>query len=100
MRAARHDALERALALPIESNQLFKTYVDLRSAKLTEIEPYLETGDAAKVSTVLPEGAAGLLEITEDRVVARALSHQAVTAGGGLGTTTKAFCQPPGPPPP
>ena len=49
MRAARHAALTaRAAELPVESNQLFKTYVDLRSAKLDEIEPYLETGDAAQ----------------------------------------------------
>jgi Fe-S cluster assembly scaffold protein SufB len=71
----------------VESNQLFKTYVDLRAAKLTEIEPYLETDDAAQVSSALPEGAAGLIEIAEDRVVARALSDEAAKAGVILDTT-------------
>jgi len=95
MRAARHAALVRALELPVESNQLFKTYVDLRAAKLTEIEPYLETGDAAQVSTALPEGAAGLIEIAEDRVAARALSDEATRAGVVLDTTMRGLRQRP-----
>jgi Fe-S cluster assembly scaffold protein SufB len=95
MRAARHAALARAAELPVESNQLFKTYVDLRAAKFAEIEPYLETADAAEVSTVLPEGAAGLLAISEDRIVARALSAEAQAAGVVLDTTTRALRQRP-----
>lgn len=95
MRAARHAALARAAELPVESNQLFKTYVDLRMAKFAEIEPYVETGDAAEVSTVLPEGAAGLLAISEDRIVARALSAEAQAAGVVLDTTTSALRQRP-----
>jgi Fe-S cluster assembly scaffold protein SufB len=88
MRADRHDALRRALELPVETNQLFKTYIDLRSARWAEIDPYLETGDAAEVSATVPEGAAGLLAISEDRVVARALSETAKAAGVVLDTTT------------
>ena len=46
------DRLRRARALqrwscPSRRNQLFTLYVDLRSARFDEIEPYLETGDAA-----------------------------------------------------
>ena len=88
MRAERHDALHRALELPVEANQLFKTYVDLRAARFAEIEPYLETGDAAHVSDAVPGGAAGLLAIDEDRIVARALSPQAQAAGVVLDTFT------------
>jgi Fe-S cluster assembly scaffold protein SufB len=95
MRADRHDALRRALELPVETNQLFKTYIDLRSARWAEIDPYLETGDAAEVSVTVPEGAAGLLAISEDRVVARALSDQAKAAGVVLDTTTNALRQRP-----
>jgi len=67
--------------LPIESNSLFTLYVDLRAARFAEIEPYLETGDAARVSDVVPEGAAALIEVAEDRVVARGLSADARAAG-------------------
>src|SRR4051794_32808038 len=67
--------------LPIESNSLFTLYVDLRAARFAEIEPYLETGDAAQVSDVVPDGAAALIEVAEDRVVARALSDEARAAG-------------------
>jgi Fe-S cluster assembly protein SufB len=67
--------------LPLESNNLFTLYVDLRAAKWADIEPYLETGDAAQLSEVVPEGVAALIEIAEDRVVARGLSDEARAAG-------------------
>ena len=57
MRADRHAALKAFSELPLETNQLFTLYVDLRAAKFGEIEPYLETGDAPEVSGVVPEGA-------------------------------------------
>lgn len=95
MRADRHDALKRFLDLPLETNQLFTLYVDLRQARLAEIEPYFETGDAAHVSTVLPEGASGLIEIADGRVVARALSDGARDAGVVLDTLTHGLAQRP-----
>ena len=72
--------------LPIETNPLFTLYVDLRAARWAELDPYLETGDAAYVSEVVPEGAAALIEIAEDRVVARGLSAEAREAGVVLDT--------------
>ena len=74
-------AYESYVALPIEGNQLFTLYVDLRAARWADIEPYRETGDAPQVSTAVPEGAAALIEVAEDRVVARALSDSARAAG-------------------
>jgi Fe-S cluster assembly scaffold protein SufB len=88
LRDERHAALRRAAELPVETNQLFKTYVDLRAARFGEIDPYVEVGDAAVVSDALPEGAAGLIAIAEDKVVARALSRKAQAAGVVLDTTT------------
>jgi Fe-S cluster assembly scaffold protein SufB len=67
--------------LPIEANNLFTLYVDLRAARWAEIQPYAETGDAKRVSDVVPEGAAALIEVAEDRVVARGLSDEARAAG-------------------
>src|SRR5688500_4549842 len=63
--------------LPIETNSLFTLYVDLRAARWNEISTYTETGDAPQVSDVVPEGAAALIEVAEDRVVARGLSSEA-----------------------
>jgi Fe-S cluster assembly scaffold protein SufB len=77
----RLEAVTLANSLPIETNQLFTSYIDLRAARFGEIAPYLATGDAAEVSDALPEGAAGLLEVREDRVVGRALTDKARTAG-------------------
>jgi len=79
--ADRLAAIEIAGSLPIESNSLFTSYVDLRAAKLAEIEPYLETGDATEVSDGLPGGAAGLLEVRGDRVVARGMTAPLREAG-------------------
>lgn len=67
--------------LPVEPNPLFTLYSDLRAARWEEIEPYIETGDAPQLSDVVPEGAAALIEVAEDRVVARGLSEEARAAG-------------------
>ena len=88
MRADRHAALKLFHELPLEANPLFTLYVDLRAASLDQIEPYVETGDAADVSDVVPEGAAALIEIANDRVVARALSSDAAKAGVVVDTLT------------
>ena len=77
----RMDAFRRYADLPGELNPLWTTYLDLRAARFGEIETYLETGDAAQVSTVVPDGAAAILQVDEDRVVARALSEEARRAG-------------------
>ena len=72
----RLDAYAKYAELPIETNNLFTLYVDLRAARWAELETYRETGDAPTVSEVVPEGAAALIEVAEDRVVARAMSER------------------------
>ena len=71
-------------ALPIETNPLYTTYVDLRNARLADVRPY--TGPAAVANgagdaTLLPEGAAAYAEFTENRVTALVLSPEAAAAG-------------------
>ncbi len=71
-------------ALPIETNPLYTTYVDLRNARLADVRPY--TGPAAVAAgaakaALLPEGAAAYAEITENRVTALVLSPEAREAG-------------------
>src|SRR5512141_182100 len=81
LRDDRLTALAAFNELPLEGNQLFTLYVDLRAARWADIAPYPETGDAPEVSDVVPEGAAALIEVAEDRVVARGLSAAARKAG-------------------
>jgi Fe-S cluster assembly scaffold protein SufB len=77
----RLDALHRYQDLPIETNNLFTLYVDLRAAHWNDITPYRVSGDGGEIDQTVPEGAAALIEVAEDRVVARAMSAQARTAG-------------------
>ncbi|CAN5797235.1 Fe-S cluster assembly protein SufD [soil metagenome] len=87
----RLDASRRYAELPAETNQLFTIYLDLRSARFAEIEPYSETGEGPAVSETLPEGAAALLQIDEDHVGARALSREARDAGVVVDTFANAL---------
>jgi Fe-S cluster assembly scaffold protein SufB len=77
----RLDAFRRYAELPAETNPLFTIYLDLRSARFAEIEPYPATTEASEVSETVPEGAAALLQFDENRLVARALSREARDAG-------------------
>jgi Fe-S cluster assembly protein SufB len=95
LRAERHDALRLAAGLPIETNPLFTLYVDLRAARLAGIEPYLEIDAGHDVSTAVPTGAAGLLEVAEDRIVASALSERARAAGVVVDTLSHALAERP-----
>ncbi len=71
-------------ALPVETNRLYTTYIDLRNAKLASARPYaapasVDAGAAAP--KLLPEGAAAYVEIRENRVTALVLSDDARAAG-------------------
>jgi Fe-S cluster assembly protein SufD len=83
LRAERLAALEAYERLPIEPNQLYTTYLDLRAAELATAVPYVRTASApnAIASAGLPEGVAGLIELREDGVAGLAL-EPALTAAG------------------
>ena len=89
--ADRLAALALYLDLPIETNNLFTLYVDLRQARFAEIEPYATTGVASQVADTVPEGAAALIEVAEDKVVARGLSAEATAAGVVIDTFANAL---------
>jgi Fe-S cluster assembly scaffold protein SufB len=88
LRAERLDAWKAFEGLPIESNQLYTTYVDLRLAELGSARPYVRTASApnAIASTRLPEEVAGLIDLREDGVAGLALEPAAVRAGVVLET--------------
>jgi Fe-S cluster assembly scaffold protein SufB len=90
--ADRLAALAAFDALPIETNQLYTTYVDLRNAKLAAARPYAaaaETAPGAADAKLLPEGAAAYVELRENRVAALVLSDEARDAGVILETLTQ-----------
>jgi Fe-S cluster assembly scaffold protein SufB len=74
--------------LPIEPNQLYTTYVDLRNADLMGVRPYVRTASApnAIASSKLPGDVAGLIDLREDGVAGLALEPAAAAAGVTLET--------------
>jgi Fe-S cluster assembly scaffold protein SufB len=76
----RRAAADLWASLPAESNLLYTPYIDLRAARLEGARVTTEVA-AAPVPAPLPEGADGLLEITEGDVTAAALSPVAAQAG-------------------
>ncbi len=93
LRAERMEAFEAFERLPIEPNQLYTTYLDLRNAELADARPYIRTASApnAIASAKLPEGVAGLIELREDSVVGLVLEPAAVAAGVILETFGQAL---------
>jgi Fe-S cluster assembly scaffold protein SufB len=86
-------------ALPIETNQLYTTYVDLRNAKLAAARPYAveaATVPGAAEAKLLPEGAAAYVEFRENRVAALVLSEEAREAGVILETLAQLRVRDPG----
>ncbi len=87
--ADRLEGLRGFEALPIETNQLYTTYVDLRNAHLAATRPYSSEASVdpgADSVESLPDGAAGFAEFRENRVAALALSPEARSAGVVLET--------------
>ncbi len=81
--ADRRAALARFEALPIESNMLYTTYVDLRTAVLDAVDPYPRphADDLLPRGTEPDAGTAGLASFREDGVEILALDATASDAG-------------------
>ncbi|MFI5225952.1 MAG: SufB/SufD family protein [Candidatus Limnocylindrales bacterium] len=77
-------------ALPIEKNQLYTTYIDLRQADLFGVRPYVRTAAASTgagaAATPADGDTDGLLSLREDGVVSLELSAAARAAGVTLET--------------
>ena len=85
--ADRRAAFERFGTVPIEPNQLYTTYLDLRSADLADVHPYEAAGrhDGSAAGS-LPEGVAGLAAFSEGVVESLTLDTDARAAGVTLET--------------
>ena len=97
LRDERIAAVEAFERLPIEPNQLYTTYLDLRNAELSNVRPYVRTASMpnAIASTRLPEGVAGLIDLREDGVAGLVLEPAAVAAGVILETFGAALARDP-----
>ncbi|HEY7737357.1 MAG TPA: SufD family Fe-S cluster assembly protein [Candidatus Limnocylindrales bacterium] len=80
--ADRREAAVAVRALPIEPNQLYTTYLDLRAADLAEVRPYATTATARATGPhrELPE-ASGIGSFVEDRILDIDLNREATEAG-------------------
>ena len=97
LRAERIEAVKAFERLPIEPNQLYTTYLDLRNAELANARPYVRTAGApnAIASAELPEGVAGLIELREDGVAGLVLEPPAAAGGVILETFGQALARDP-----
>jgi Fe-S cluster assembly scaffold protein SufB len=91
LRAERVAAFRAFEAMPVEANQLYTPYVDLRGASLDDARPYVQTATEPEAGTEAsgstpPDGTSALIELTEDRVSALALGDEAREAGVVLET--------------
>ena len=97
LRAERMAGAAAFETLPIEPNQLYTTYLDLRNADLAATRAYVRTANApnAIASTRLPEGVAGLIDLREDGVAGLVLEPAAIAAGVILETFGAALARDP-----
>ncbi len=93
LRAERIEAAKAYEALPLEPNQLYTTYVDLRAADLSSARPYIRTASepTARGSDGVPDGVAALIELREDGVTSLALAPEARAGGVILETFAAAL---------
>jgi Fe-S cluster assembly protein SufB len=91
-REARLAAAARFEALPVEANQLYTPYVDLRAAELGGVVPYARSLDVPASVEALDD-ADVVVEIEEDRVARVALSPDAARAGVVVETFAQAIAR-------
>jgi Fe-S cluster assembly scaffold protein SufB len=97
LRAERLAAAEAYAALPLEKNQLYTTYVDLRAADLFGARPYVQTASTPENDAAAqpPDGVSAIVELREDSVTTLALSPEAAAAGVTLETFGAALARDP-----
>jgi Fe-S cluster assembly scaffold protein SufB len=99
LRAERIAAAKAYESLPLETNHLYKTYVDLRAADLFTVRPYVRTAstaaDLGHTVAQPPEGVSAVIELREDEVSMLAVSAEAAASGLRLETFGAALARDP-----
>jgi Fe-S cluster assembly scaffold protein SufB len=90
-RTVAFDAFE---SLPAETNELYKTYIDLRAAQLGSAR-LVWSPETDHVPVALPDGADGLLVLDEGDVTGSVLSDEAMDAGVEFSTVTEMLARRP-----
>jgi Fe-S cluster assembly scaffold protein SufB len=86
LREDRRAAAEAYAHLPVETSELYKTYVDFRAADLFAARPYTRAATAPATPGEIPDGADGIIELREDAVVRLALAPGLAERGVALET--------------
>ncbi len=81
LRAERRAAAAAFERLPIEPNQLYTQYLDLRAASLESVRPYATTAAAMAQPVDGLEDVAALIDLAEDRVLEASIEPAAAAAG-------------------
>ena len=92
----REDRLAAAAAyerLPVETSELYTSYVDFRAADLFTARPYVRTAAAPAAPGEIPDGADGIIELREDGVVRLALAPDVAGRGVVLETLGAALAR-------
>jgi Fe-S cluster assembly scaffold protein SufB len=92
----REDRLAAASAydrLPVETSELYTSYVDFRNADLFGARPYVHTAASPATPGEIPEGADGVIELREDAVVRLALAPGLAERGVALETLGAALAR-------
>jgi Fe-S cluster assembly protein SufD len=92
----REDRLAAAAAyerLPVETSELYTSYVDFRGADLFAARPYVRTASAPAAPGEIPDGADGIIELREDAVVRLALAPGVAERGVALETLGAALAR-------
>jgi len=93
LREDRRAAAEAYGRLPVETNELYTTYVDFRGADLAAARPYVTTALAPASPGEIPDGADGVIELREDAVVRLALAPGVAERGVALETLGAALAR-------
>ena len=92
----REDRLAAAAAygqLPVETSELYTSYVDFRAADLFGVRPYVATASAPATPGAIPDGADGIIELREDGVLRLALAPGLAERGVELETLGAALAR-------
>ena len=93
LREDRRAAAEAYASLPVETSELYTSYVDFRAADLFGARPYVRTAAAPATAGEIPDGADGIIELREDAVVRLALAPGLAERGVALETLGAALAR-------
>ncbi len=93
LREDRRAAAAAYARLPVETSQLYTSYVDFRAADLFGARPYIRTAAAPAAPGEIPAGADGIIELREDAVLRLALAPGLAERGVVLETLAAALAR-------